>query len=191
MDAKLGDWVVTPRTGKPVEINALWYNALKTVEALARRFSDAPTETRCAIDATKTREAFRSRFPNPLSGGLFDVVDASNGNDPTIRPNQIIAVSLAHRMLDNATERRIVEIVDALLFTPFGLRSLAPNHPDYAATYEGDARARDSVYHQGPVWGWLWGPLGLIVAVPVLMTIKTVADHVDSLKGLSELLADR
>lgn len=158
MDAKVGDWVVTPRIGKPVEVNALWYNALRTVEAFARKFGDTLTEKRCAADAEKTREAFRRRFPNPLSGGLFDVVDTPEGDDPTIRPNQIFAVSLPYRMLDNVLERQVVELVDTLLYTPFGLRGLAPNHPRYVAVYEGDPAKRDAAYHQGPVWGWLWGP---------------------------------
>jgi len=158
MDAKIGDWVVTPRIGKPVEVNALWYNALRTVASFAERFDDAPTATRCQAEASQTREAFRRRFPNPMTGGLFDVVDGPDGEDPTLRPNQIIAVSLPYRMLDNATERSVVELVDTLLYTPFGLRTLPPNHPNYAATYEGDPYRRDASYHQGPVWGWLWGP---------------------------------
>jgi predicted glycogen debranching enzyme len=203
MDAKLGDWVVTPRIGKPVEINALWYNALRTVEALASRFDDAPRAMRCATDATRTREAFCARFPNPLSGGLFDVIDTPDGDDPTIRPNQIIAVSLVYRMLDNETERRVVELVDAMLYTPFGLWSLAPNHPGYAATYEGDASARDAVYHQGPVWGWLWGPFvtaygnafgrGASFRVRVLEWLRLLATRRDTpgIGGIAELYDGR
>ena len=148
----------TPRRGKPVEVNALWYNALRIVESFATQFGDDDTTKRCASDADKARFSFRSRFVNRTGAGLYDVVDSPNGDDPTVRPNQIFAVSLYHRMLDAETQRRIVEQVDYHLYTPFGLRSLARNHPDYHATYGGSPVERDGGYHQGPVWGWLWGP---------------------------------
>ena len=158
MDAKIGDWAVTPRVGKPVEINALWYNALRTVESLARRAGDGPTEARCAADAEQVRESFIARFVNAANGGLYDVVDSPDGDDATVRPNQIIAVSLHHRALPNDAERGVVDVVRRRLLTPVGLRSLAPNHPAYNPVYAGSPAERDASYHQGPVWGWPWGP---------------------------------
>lgn len=158
MDAKIGDWVATPRVGKPVEINALWHSALRTVERLARTYGDDSYADMCAEDADRARAAFRARFPNPRSGALYDVIDGPDGDDPTLRPNQVIAISLHYRCLDRADEQRVMRRVTDALHTPFGLRTLPPNHPGYAATYDGDARRRDSIYHQGPVWSWLWGP---------------------------------
>lgn len=158
MDAKTGDWAATPRVGKPVEINALWYSALRAVQGFARAAGDDATEAACAADADRARESFRRRFVNPHTGGLYDVVDSPDGDDATIRPNQIIAVSLHHRMLDNDAERAVVDVVRRRLLTPVGLRSLAPNHPAYSPVYRGSPAERDASYHQGPVWGWLWGP---------------------------------
>ena len=158
MDAKIGDWAVTPRVGKPVEINALWYSALRTVEGLARRAGDGATEAACAADAERARESFIARFVNAAHGGLYDVVDSPDGDDATVRPNQILAAGLHHRMLPNDAERDVVDLVRRRLLTPAGLRSLAPNHPAYCSVYEGSPAERDASYHQGPVWGWLWGP---------------------------------
>ncbi len=158
MDAKIGDWAVTPRVGKPVEINALWYSALRTVQTLAVRAGDGATEAACAADAERAQASFIARFLNATHGGLYDVVDSPDGDDATVRPNQILAASLHHRMLPNDAERDVVDLVRRRLLTPVGLRSLAPNHPAYCSVYEGSPAERDASYHQGPVWGWLWGP---------------------------------
>ncbi len=157
MDAKVGDWVVTPRTGKPVEIQALWYNALCGLRELAREFGDAGTEAFLRDAAAGARESFIKTFWNSDSGCLFDVIDGDH-RDASIRPNQIFAVSLNHRMLPPEKERQIVDLVERELWTPLGLRSLAPGDPNYHRRYEGGVRERDSAYHQGTVWPWLMGP---------------------------------
>ena len=153
MDAKLGDWVVTPRIGKPVEVEALWINALR----IARRWSSRWTEAERAA-----RAAFAARFPNPANGGLFDVVDAEHvpgRNDARIRPNQIFAVGgLPYSVLDGGPARCVVALVEAKLLTPVGLRSLDRADPDYMPRYRGGPRERDVAYHQGTVWPWLIGP---------------------------------
>ncbi len=157
MDAKVGDWVVTPRRGKPVEIQALWYNALRVMESLAREFGDAATQTRCAELAEQLRAGFSRLFWNPAAGCLYDVVDGER-RDAAIRPNQIFAVSLAHALLPDDQARSVVEVVERELLTPYGLRTLAPGDPNYRPRYEGDQRGRDGAYHQGAVWPWLLGP---------------------------------
>ena len=157
MDAKVEDWVVTPRRGKPVEINALWYNALCCMEdwCAAEAFDDPAT---WAAHASRARESFNARFPIPGKPWLFDVVDGEDGDDEACRPNQIFAISLPHAVLDSAHWRPVLETVRAKLLTPVGLRSLSPDHPAYEPRYDGDLRARDAAYHQGTVWGWLVGP---------------------------------
>jgi len=158
MDAKVDDWVVTPRRGKAVEINALWYNALR----LLRTWIDAQGGDAQGIDlaahANRARESFNRRFWNADAGYLFDVVDGERGDDPACRPNQVFAISLDHPVLDEARWPSVMQIVRDRLLTPVGLRSLAPGHPDYKAKYYGDLRSRDAAYHQGTVWGWLIGP---------------------------------
>ncbi|MGE3468635.1 MAG: amylo-alpha-1,6-glucosidase, partial [Pyrinomonadaceae bacterium] len=157
MDAKIGDWVVTPRTGKAVEIQALWYNALCIMADLALRFGDTDCESIYTSMAEVAKESFSSQFWNEEEQCLFDVV---NGDelDGSIRPNQIFAVSLPHSMLSCDKSRKVVEKVQAELLTPVGLRSLSPNDPRYVATYSGSPFDRDASYHQGTVWGWLIGP---------------------------------
>jgi predicted glycogen debranching enzyme len=157
MDAKIGDWVVTPRTGKPVEIQALWYNALRILGELAHEFGDSGPEAFLRELAAQTRESFVAKFWNSDAGCLFDVINGEE-RDGTIRPNQILAVSLHHRMLSPDKEKHVVEIVEQELLTPLGLRSLSPRDPNYHAHYEGGVRDRDSAYHQGTVWPWLMGP---------------------------------
>jgi len=157
MDAKVGDWVVTPRAGKPVEVQALWYNALLTLKKLARDFDDVATSVHCLNLAHLIRGNFVRLFWNQQTGCLYDVLDGNN-RDPSIRPNQILAVSLPHSMLPPGKARRVVEVVQRELLTPYGLRSLAPGDPQYRGRYEGDQRSRDSAYHQGTVWPWLMGP---------------------------------
>ena len=157
MDAKVGDWVVTPRRGKAVEINALWYNALSLLTQWLR---DArhPEADEIAGHAELARQSFNRRFWNESRGCLYDVVDGENGDDASFRPNQIFAVSLPHPVLDRQYWRPVVDAVEQKLLTPFGLRSLAPDEPDFKSRYFGDLRARDAAYHQGTVWAWLIGP---------------------------------
>jgi predicted glycogen debranching enzyme len=157
MDAKVGDWVVTPRRGKAVEINALWYNALRLLDGWLREEAD-PMAVQVQTLAERARQSFNQRFWNPDGPYLFDVVDGEQGNDAACRPNQIFAISLDHPVLDESRWRPVFDVVRERLLTPVGLRSLAPGHRDYKAQYYGDLRARDAAYHQGTVWGWLAGP---------------------------------
>ena len=157
MDAKIGDWVVTPRHGKPVEIQALWYNALRIMELLAQTFASEGERKRYSGMAEVAKWSFNRLFWNESAGCLYDVVNGGPP-DPSIRPNQIFAVSLHHSMLSPERARAVVEAVRRDLFTPFGLRSLAPSDPKYISHYGGDPRSRDSAYHQGTVWPWLLGP---------------------------------
>jgi glycogen debranching enzyme len=156
MDARIGDWVVTPRSGKPVEIQALWYNALKIMEDLAQRFGDEGLRQRCATLASIASGAFNHFFWNKERNCLYDVIEGSQP-DPTIRPNQIFAASLHYSMLSTGRARAVVEIVERELLTPVGLRTLSPLDSRYRPRYEGDQYSRDSAYHQGTVWPWLLG----------------------------------
>ncbi len=157
MDAKLDDWVVTPRIGKPVEINALWYNALCSLAGFARRLGHVADADAYDAMARQTRQGFQ-RFWNPELGYCYDVLDGPAGDDPSLRPNQLFAVSLPHSPLDEAQARAVVDVCARRLLTSHGLRSLAPDHPQYIGRYGGDRRTRDAAYHQGTVWGWLIGP---------------------------------
>ena len=155
MDAKIGDWVVTPRIGKPVEINALWYNALRIMGKFARQIGRPYQE----YDALADRALARfERFWNPELGYCYDVVDGIYGDDATLRPNQIFAVSLPHSALAPEQQRAVVETCGRFLLTSFGLRSLGSNHLQYRGYYGGNSFQRDSAYHQGTVWAWLLGP---------------------------------
>ncbi|OWK34770.1 amylo-alpha-1,6-glucosidase [Fimbriiglobus ruber] len=158
MDAKVGDWVVTPRRGKAVEINALWYNALRLLEGWLREAKDeAAGEIGKAAD--RARSSFNERYWCEKQNGLFDVIDGENGtDDDACRPNQIFAISLPNPVLDKSRWETVLETVRTRLLTPVGLRSLAPGHPDYKSRYYGDLRSRDAAYHQGTVWAWLIGP---------------------------------
>jgi 4-alpha-glucanotransferase len=158
MDAKVGDWVVTPRRGKPVEINALWFNALKSMAQFARCLG-VSAEVYDALAET-VRRGFQ-RFVNPATGTLFDVLDGPQGDDDCLRPNQILAVSLPFSPLDAAAQRVIVRVCGERLLTSYGLRSLAPEHPNYCPCYRGGVRERDGAYHQGTVWAWLLGHYAL------------------------------
>jgi predicted glycogen debranching enzyme len=158
MDAKVGDWVVTPRHGKAVEINALWYNALKLLEGWARRDNDPAAADRFAEQARRAYESFNRRFWYEAGGYLYDVVDGETGGDASCRPNQVFAISLPHPVLEQSRWRAVLSVVKERLLTPVGLRSLDPGHPDYKPIYSGDLRARDAAYHQGTVWTWLIGP---------------------------------
>jgi predicted glycogen debranching enzyme len=156
MDAKVGDWVVTPRRGKTVEINALWYNAVRLLADWYRSFERDAS----ALDAVaeRARAAFNRRFWFDDGRYLYDIVDGEGGDDPALRPNQIFALALRHPVLDQTRWQRIVDVVAARLLTPYGLRTLEAGHKDFKAQYFGDLRARDAAYHQGTVWAWLIGP---------------------------------
>ena len=162
MDAKVGDWVVTPRIGKPVEVNALWYNALTCMVYFAEVLGES--QTRYQQLAEQTRSQF-AKFWNQEGGYCYDVIDSPNGNDPSFRPNQIFAVSLPSKalaqysspLLTPKQEKMVVDQVGQQLLTSYGLRSLTPNHPDYVGVYGGNQLQRDGSYHQGTTWGWLIG----------------------------------
>jgi predicted glycogen debranching enzyme len=157
MDAKLGDWVVTPRSGKPVEIQALWYNALQVMRSLAEKFGEPDSSKRYGALAARARRSFNALFWNGEADCLYDVVDGADKDD-SIRPNQLIALSLPHTMVARERALRILEVVERDLLTPVGLRTLSPRDPRYCSRYEGDMRSRDAAYHQGTVWPWLMGP---------------------------------
>jgi len=159
MDAKVGDWVVTPRRGKAVEINALWYNALCLLEGWVREEIGDNDAKPFGEAASRVRESFNRRFWYEEGGYLYDVVDAEGGgDDDSCRPNQVFAISLDCPVLDRARWEPVMNIITERLLTPIGLRSLAPGSPEYKSKYYGDLRARDAAYHQGTVWAWLIGP---------------------------------
>ncbi|HEY7128360.1 MAG TPA: amylo-alpha-1,6-glucosidase [Nitrospira sp.] len=155
MDAKVDDWVVTPRRGKPVEIQALWYNALRLMAGWAGQLGESPDPWREM--AEQAEASFHERYWFADGGYLYDVVDAQDGDDRSLRPNQIFSLSLRFPILRAERWRAVVDVVSLKLLTPFGLRTLSPDHPHYKATYAGDLRARDAAYHQGTVWPWLIG----------------------------------
>jgi predicted glycogen debranching enzyme len=162
MDAKVGDWVVTPRIGKPVEINALWHNALRVTAEIAERAGQADFAADCRTRAAQAKASFQEQFWNPETNSLFDVIGPDGRPDASLRPNQIFAISLPFPVIDPVTDsdqaKSILEVVAEHLLTPFGLRTLAPGSPDYHARYgPGDSNARDGSYHQGTVWPWLLG----------------------------------
>lgn len=177
MDVRVGDWVATPRHGKPVEINALWYHALCLMEEWATRFGEDGSHY--AALAAHAKESFTKEFWNEKDGCLYDVVDGLEG-DATLRPNQIYAVSLPHRMLDADKEKKIVDKVYEKLYAKTGLRSLSPDDKEYHPTYEGCLDKRDHAYHQGTSWGFLLG--GFLTAyVHVYGTSKEVITRVDAM----------
>ena len=155
MDARVGDWVVTPRIGKPVEINALWYNALRNMADFARLLGESADGYETL--AEQARVGF-ARFWNETTGYCYDLLDGPEGNDPALRPNQLFAVSLPHSPLTSQQQRGVVNACARHLLTSHGLRSLAPDDAAYIGHYSGDQRRRDAAYHQGTVWGWLIGP---------------------------------
>jgi predicted glycogen debranching enzyme len=186
MDAKVGDWVVTPRRGKAVEINALWYNALRLLADWLREAQD-PEADELAAHADKVRGSFNRRFWHAAGGYLYDVVDGENGDDAAFRPNQIFAIALEHPVLDPEHWEAVVTAVREKLLTPVGLRSLAPEEPDYKPRYFGDLRARDAAYHQGTVWAWLIGPF-IDAWLKVYPDDRAAARH--SLDGFEPHLAE-
>ena len=178
MDAKCDGWVVTPRRGKAVELNALWYNALRVLEGWLREERGEAAARPVEAAAARARTAFNARFWYERGQHLFDVVDGERGDDPSFRPNQLFALSLPNPVLDRARWQPVLEAVRARLLTPVGLRSLSRDHPDYKPSYHGDLRTRDAAYHQGTVWSWLIGPF----------VDAWLAVHPDDRAGARELL---
>jgi predicted glycogen debranching enzyme len=158
MDAMVNNQPVTPRQGKPVEIQALWHNALCVMSRLASVFGEAAACVRYTALADRARERFLQIFWNDAAGCLYDVIADDSAPDASIRPNQIFAVSLPHPLLTGEQAMHVVDVVEWELLTPYGLRTLSPRDPKYRGRYEGDPRSRDSAYHQGTVWPWLLGP---------------------------------
>jgi predicted glycogen debranching enzyme len=158
MDAKVGDWVVTPRRGKAVEINALWHNALCLLSSWLREEGNETLAAEVAETAALVRRSFNRRFWYEGGGYLYDVVDGPEGDSAECRPNQVFAISLEHPVLERSRWESVLRVVQERLLTPVGLRSLAPGSPEYKRVYYGDLRARDAAYHQGTVWAWLIGP---------------------------------
>jgi predicted glycogen debranching enzyme len=158
MDAKVGDHVVTPRIGKPVELNALWLNAVTAMRMFARAVDRDPTPYEALVVSVQSGYG---RFWNPATGFCFDVLDGPEGHDAALRPNQILAVSLPESALNREQQRAVVDVCARELLTSFGLRSLGPREPGYCTRYAGGPQQRDAVYHQGTVWGWLLGPFVL------------------------------
>jgi predicted glycogen debranching enzyme len=178
MDAKVGDWVVTPRTGKPVEVNALWINALETIAEFARLLA-RPSGGYEKLSA-KARRNFQ-KFWNEERGCCFDVIDVPGvGNDAALRPNQIFGVSLPVSPLNEEQQKAVVEVCAQHLLTSYGLRSLAPGEPGYQGHYSGGPRDRDAAYHQGTVWGWLLGPF-------VLAHLRVYGDRAEAMRFLEPL----
>ena len=158
MDARVDGHAVTPRQGKPVEIQALWHNALRVMAHLAAVSGDSIACARYTNLADRARERFQQVFWNEAAGCLYDVISDDGVGDPSIRPNQIFAVSLPYPLLSSEQALQVVDVVEWELLTPYGLRTLSPRDPNYRGRYEGDPRSRDSAYHQGTVWPWLLGP---------------------------------
>jgi predicted glycogen debranching enzyme len=170
MDARVDGWVVTPRRGKPVEVNALWYNALRVMEKLKLTLGRTVQQGRMEQPdfgalAERARSSFRARFWRSDVGYLYDVVDGPEGDDGSLRPNQIFALSLNKELLTTEQARGVLKVVREKLLTPYGLRTLSPDDPRFIPRYEGDLRQRDAAYHMGTVWAWLLGPYFEAVAV--------------------------
>lgn len=193
MDAKIGDWVVTPRTGKAVEINALWCNALAILSSLYNSVGQKASAKRFAQRTVQTSDRFAEVFWYEEGGYLYDYVDGEK-RDTSIRPNQIFALSLPYPLLEGQQAKMVLETVMDKLYTPFGLRSLAPDDPDYRPVYSGNGSERDSAYHQGTVWAWLLGPyLTALVRVrgqtgrkQGLKLVQAVQDHLSE-SGIGQI----
>jgi predicted glycogen debranching enzyme len=182
MDAKVGDWVVTPRQGKAVEINALWYNALAIYAELSKRFGNTAEAKQFAQRAQQVHAKFNEVFWNETGGCLYDYIDGDH-RDVSIRPNQIFALSLPFPLLESQRAKQVLKMVEEKLYTPVGLRSLAADHPDYRPHYGGDQWSRDSAYHQGTVWAWLLGPF-----VSAIVRVEGVAGKKRAKKILENVL---
>ena len=156
MDARVGNWIVTPRRGKPIEINALWFNALRLIADWCERAMRPAGRYRQL--AAQAHESAQARFWYGEGGYCYDVVDAPEGDDPSLRPNQVLALGLAYPLIEGDRARSALDVVTEKLMTPYGLRTLSPDDPRYQASYQGDQRARDAAYHMGMAWPWLLGP---------------------------------
>jgi predicted glycogen debranching enzyme len=185
MDAKVGDWVVTPRTGKPVEINALWHRALDSMGRWAAASGDAQAAADYAGAAAQVAGIFAPAFWYERGGYLYDVIGGEGNADASLRPNQILAVSLGGKLLDDKRARSVVDVCARELLTPVGLRSLSGTDPQYVGRYEGGVHARDAAYHQGTVWSWLLGAFALAHyrvhgdAAHALSILAALAPHLD------------
>lgn len=157
MDARIGEWVVTPRMGRPVEVQALWYNALRIFSRLLALNGQETDGVIVDLEADKLLRCFNEQFWYDKGGWLYDVIDEEGLQDPTLRPNQLFAISLPNPLVSGERADKILSVVQQQLYTPVGLRSLSPDNACYIPYYRGDARQRDSSYHQGPVWSWLLG----------------------------------
>jgi len=177
MDAKVDDWVVTPRRGKAVEINALFYNALRLLEDWLRHEDAGDRAEAIGRRAGRVHTSFNERFWLESQQHLYDVIDGENGDDPACRPNQVLAISLPHAVLDERRWEAVLNMVRTKLATPVGLRTLSADHPSYRATYDGDLRSRDAAYHQGTVWPWLVGPF-------VDASLKVHPDQTESIRTM-------
>jgi glycogen debranching enzyme len=189
MDAKVANWVVTPRMGKPVEIQALWYNAL-CVYILLLQLNGQESDARIILEeAKRVKRAFLTKFWYEEGGYLFDVIDENNQCNAALRPNQILAISLPFALIEETRAIQLMEIVQEKLYTPAGLRSLSPDDPAYIGYYNGDQWHRDAAYHQGTVWSWLIGPYvdAIFKTYPVSTAItKAVSVVNDFLPHLKE-----
>jgi predicted glycogen debranching enzyme len=183
MDAKVGDWVVTPRHGKPVEVQALWINALAILAELRKRAGRRAEGEGLAARVEQLKQRFVEAFWNPEAGYLYDVVDGDR-KDASIRPNAVLALALPFPLLAKDQAKAILAVVDEKLLTPVGLRSLAPDDPAYRGRYEGGPAARDAVYHQGTVWSWLMGPY-----VDALVRVLGAPGKIKARKALAGLVA--
>jgi len=159
MDAVVGDTPVTPRSGKAVEVQGLWYNALRTMQLLAKKFKEEKTSEEYLRMAERAKESFKAKFWNEEQKCLFDVIDSTGKPDASVRPNQIIVGALDFSIIDQERANSVVDFVQAELLTPVGLRTLSPKDSRYMGKYEGDRTSRDKAYHNGTIWPWLTGPL--------------------------------
>jgi predicted glycogen debranching enzyme len=182
MDAKIGDWVVTPRYGKPVEVQALWHNALKIMETFAQALGQSQAAANYREAARRAAQSFNAKFWNDAGGYLYDVINGKE-RDASLRPNQIFAISLPHGLLAREKAAGVLAVVERELLTPYGLRTLAPSDPRYHPAYGGDAYSRDSAYHQGTVWPWLLGPY-------ITAYLKVYGRNGDSLRKARAWLAN-
>ena len=182
MDAKVGDWVITPRMGKPVEIQALWYNAQMIYAGLLQLNGQLTQAAEMFNRAAFTQTNFLASFWNDSANCLFDVLDLSGRADSCVRPNQIFAISLPHALIDSQKAQSVLQTVQEELYTPFGLRSLSPKDSNYVGIYDGDPAKRDSSYHQGTVWCWLLGPY-----VDALMKTPNGTDEAEKVIGDAEI----
>jgi predicted glycogen debranching enzyme len=158
MDAAVEDNIITPRSGKAVEIQALWYNTLRTMQHFAEKFEENPLADTYKTMAKKAAESFNEKFWNQKINCLFDVLEQNGGLDASMRPNQVFAISLDFTMLDQEKNRKVVDSLNRELVTPYGLRTLSLDDPKFVGKYTGDRRSRDTAYHNGTIWPWLLGP---------------------------------